>query len=89
MRKCRDIDRAMAPISHPLHHGGILNRDWFSDRLNNNNNKCRDIDRAMAPISHPLHHGDILNRDWFSDRLNNNNNNNKYTTESSTISNPL
>lgn len=33
MRKCRDMDRQMAPRSHTFSQGGILSRDWFSDRL--------------------------------------------------------
>lgn len=31
--KCRDMDRVMAAISQKLLHGGIRNRDWFSDKL--------------------------------------------------------
>merc|ERR1712178_99733 len=33
MRKWRDMERAMAPISHLLYQGGITVRDWFSDML--------------------------------------------------------
>lgn len=33
MRKCRAIDRQMAPTSQGLDQGGILSRDWFSDKL--------------------------------------------------------
>ena len=33
MTKWRDMERAMAPISHMLLHGGILVRDWFSLKL--------------------------------------------------------
>lgn len=36
MRKCRDIDRQMAPSSHTFSQGGILSRDWFSDTLSSN-----------------------------------------------------
>ncbi len=33
MRKCRAMDRQMAPTSQGFDQGGIFNRDWFSDRL--------------------------------------------------------
>lgn len=33
MRKCRAMDRQMAPTSQGLDQGGIFSRDWFSDRL--------------------------------------------------------
>ena len=33
MRKCRDMERQMAPSSQTFSQGGILNRDWFSDTL--------------------------------------------------------
>ena len=33
IRKWRPIDRAMAPSSHLLHHGGITSSDWFSEIL--------------------------------------------------------
>lgn len=33
MRKWRDMDRQMEPISQIFTHGGIRRRDWFSDRL--------------------------------------------------------
>merc|ERR1712209_305857 len=33
MRKWSDMERAIAPISHLLYHGGITVRDWFSDML--------------------------------------------------------
>lgn len=29
------MDRQMAPTSQGLDHGGIINSDWFSDRLKN------------------------------------------------------
>lgn len=34
MRKWRDMDRQMAPSSQTFSQGGILSKDWFSDRLN-------------------------------------------------------
>lgn len=39
MRKWRDIERAMAPINHLLHHGGMTNSDWFSEMLCIEHNK--------------------------------------------------
>lgn len=33
MRKWRERERMMAPSSQMLTHGGILTRDWFSDKL--------------------------------------------------------
>lgn len=33
MRKCKAMDRQMAPTSHGFDQGGIFKRDWFSDRL--------------------------------------------------------
>ena len=33
MRKCRDMERQMAPSSHTFSQGGMRSRDWFSDRL--------------------------------------------------------
>lgn len=33
MRKCKAMDRQMAPTSHGFDEGGIFKRDWFSDRL--------------------------------------------------------
>jgi hypothetical protein len=33
MRKWRDRERTMAPSSQKFTQGGILIRDWFSDRL--------------------------------------------------------
>lgn len=33
MRKWRDMERAMAPMSHLLHQGGITVSDWFSEML--------------------------------------------------------
>lgn len=33
MRKWRDIDKQIEPSNHTFSHGGIRNKDWFSDRL--------------------------------------------------------
>lgn len=33
MRKCRAMDRQMAPTSQGFDQGGIFSRDWFSERL--------------------------------------------------------
>lgn len=33
MRKCRAMERQMAPTSQGFDQGGIFSRDWFSDRL--------------------------------------------------------
>ena len=33
IQKWRDIDRAMAPSSHLLDHGGMESKDWFSLKL--------------------------------------------------------
>lgn len=33
MRKCKAMDRQIAPTSHGFDEGGIFKRDWFSDRL--------------------------------------------------------
>lgn len=33
MTKWRVNERAMEPTSHMLDHGGMVTRDWFSDKL--------------------------------------------------------
>jgi hypothetical protein len=33
MRKCNDMERAMAAQSQMFVHGGIFRIDWFSERL--------------------------------------------------------
>ncbi len=44
------MDRAMANKRYLLYQGGILRRDWFSDKLKERNNAQRIINRGGKPV---------------------------------------
>lgn len=55
MRKCRAMERQMAPTSHGFDQGGIFSRDWFSDRLESTGRGVILLHIPSA-LSHVLHH---------------------------------